>query len=417
MPSRARPRIDRRALMRILTADSLDAFAVDALVGRGHDVLVDPALTADDLPEHLDGVQVLIVRSTRVTADALAAGHSLQLVIRAGAGTNTIDTDAAAAAGIFVCSVPGRNAVAVAELTLGLILASDRRIADNVAAARAGTWNKKEFSKARGLLGSSLGIVGLGDIGIAVAQRAAGFGVDLMALERAGRRGDRMDQIRALGIELVDGLDTLAARSDVLTVHVPGSAQTAGLIDAHVLGLMRDGSLLVNTSRGDVVDEAALLAEVDSGRLRAALDVYADEPSSGSAAWTSELAQHPSVVATHHIGASTEQAQRAVAEGVVDIVLGFAGGRVINCVNLATEPLGIVTLTVRHHDEVGVLARVLDRISRAGLNVEQMENRVFRGGRAAVATLSLSKPVDDELLGALCGLPQVIDVSAAAVGE
>jgi D-3-phosphoglycerate dehydrogenase / 2-oxoglutarate reductase len=401
--------------MRILTADSLDSFAVDALVAGGHDVVVEPGLGADDLPGRLDGVQVLIVRGTKVTADAIVAGHQLQLVVRAGAGTNTIDTDAAAASGVFVCSVPGRNAVAVAELTLGLILASDRRIADNVVSARAGNWNKKEFSQARGLLGSSLGIVGLGDIGIAVAERAAGFGVDLIALDRPGRAGARLDRIRTLGIDLVGSLDSLAGRADVLTVHVPGSAQTAGLIDAHVLSRMRDGSLLVNTSRGDVVDEAALLAELDRGRLRAALDVYADEPAGGSSSWSSAVASHPSVVATHHIGASTEQAQRAVAEGVVEVVAAFARGRVVNCVNLAKDPLGIVTLTVRHQDEVGVLACVLDRISRAGLNVEQMENRVFRGGRAAVATLSLSAPVDDELLGALRGLPQVIDVSAAAV--
>lgn len=399
--------------MRILAADTLDAFAVDALVAAGHDVTVDPGITAEDLHEHLAGVQVLVVRSTRVEGTALRSARSLQLVIRAGAGTNTIDTVAAAESGIFVANVPGRNAIAVAELTLGLILAADRRIADNVVASRAGRWDKKQFSKARGVYGATLGVVGLGDIGLAVAERAAAFGMPLVALRRPGRPPAAADRAAALGVRLVDDLDTLLAGSDVVTLHIPGGSETTGLIDARRLALMRDHSLLVNTSRADVVDAAALLAELDSGRLRAALDVYPDEPAAGAAPWHSPLAEHPAVVGTHHIGASTEQAQEAVARGVVEIVAGLVDGRILNCVNLADQPLGTVTFGVRHRDEVGVLASVLDRISRAGLNVEQMQNQVFKGGRAAVATLSLSGRPGEGLCREIESLPHVLEVSVS----
>ncbi len=163
---------------------------------------------------------------------------------------------------------------------------------------------------------------------------------------------------------------------------------------------MRDGAILLNTSRGDVIDEDALLEALDAGTLRAGLDVYNGEPGSGTAQWESPLAQHPNVVGTHHIGASTEQAQLATAAGVVEIVDAFAAGEARNCVNLAPNRLGSVTLTVRHLDRMGVLARVLDLLSEARLNVEHMENRVFRGGEAAMASIDVAGSFPDGLLDA-----------------
>jgi D-3-phosphoglycerate dehydrogenase len=339
------------------------------------------------------------------------------LVIRAGAGTNTIDTDAAAGRGVFVSNVPGRNAAAVAELTMGLLLAVDRRIADNVADLRDGRWDKARYSKANGLLGSTMGIVGLGSIGFAVAERAAAFGIRVQAVAKPGRSAYALTRAEDLGIAMVDSIEELASSSDIVTLHVPASDQTRHLVDERFLGRMKQGAILLNTSRGDVVDETALLAALDADAVRAGLDVFDDEPGSGEATWDSRLARHPNVVATHHIGASTEQAQRAIAQGVTEIVDAFMAGEPRHCVNLDPDRLGSITLTVRHLDRVGVLAAVLDKLSSAGLNVEHMQNRVFRGGEAAVAFIDLAGQTSDELLAALRETPHVLGVSQVTLGD
>jgi len=303
----------------------------------------------------------------------------------------------------------------VAELTMGLILAIDRRIADNVADLRRGRWEKKEYAKADGLLGSTLGIIGLGSIGLCVAERAAGFGIRVQALARPGRRPDVVVRAEDLGITFCDTLPDLLATSDIVSLHVPAHANTKRLVDAEFLDRMRPGAILVNTSRGDVVDEKALLRALDAGRVRAGLDVYADEPGSGSSDWTSAVAQHPGVVGTHHIGASTRQAQQAIADGVVEIVDAFATGGSRHCVNLAPGRLGAATLTIRHLDRVGVLARVLDLLSEADLNVEHMENRIFEGGHAAIATIDVGGTVPASLRADLEAIPHVLGISTAVL--
>jgi D-3-phosphoglycerate dehydrogenase len=401
--------------MHLLFADSLADQTIAELEKRGHRCSVEPALTTADLPGRIPGVDGLVVRSTKVDRAVFEAADKLALVIRAGAGTNTIDVEAAARAGVLVSNVPGRNAVAVAELTLGLILALDRRIADNVADARQGRWAKAAYSKAEGLLGRTLGIVGLGSIGLAVAERAAAFGMRIGCLDRPGRSRATRDRLAELDAMPFGSLPELLASSDVVSLHVPASAETKRLVDADFLAAMRPGSVLVNTSRGDVVDEAALLAALDAGHVRAGLDVFTDEPGSGKAAWDCPLARHPGVVATHHIGASTAQAQAAVAAGVVEIVDAFAAGEALNCVNLAPRGLGSATLTVRHLDEVGVLARVLELLSKAGLNVEHMQNRIFAGGEAAVATIDVAGTVPADLLAHLEAMPEVLGSSLVAL--
>lgn len=397
--------------MRVLLADAIDAGIVEELGRLGHECVSEPKLAAGDLPGRIQGLQALVVRSTEVTAATIGAGDALELIVRAGAGTNTIDVDAASEVGIYVTNVPGRNAIAVAELTLGLLLAIDRRIADNVADLRAGSWNKATYSKAAGLYGRTIGIVGLGDIGFAVAERAAAFGLKVRSVDK--ERDEAADErIHELGIELVPSLEELVATSDIVSIHVPAVPETESMFDAGLLGRMKEGAILLNTSRGDVVDEAALLDALDSRRLRAGLDVYPDEPGSGSSEWSSKLAQHPNVVGTHHIGASTEQAQAAVAAGVVEVIEAYGRGEILNCVNLAPTRLGTHTLHVRHYDRVGVLAGVFDILRRRELNVEQMENRIFQGRNAAVATIDVVGDVGDELLDALAALDDVIHVSA-----
>lgn len=396
--------------VRILVADALPQSALDALTERGHEVVVDTALGKHDLPGSITGFDVLVVRSTKVTTEVFEAADRLALVIRAGAGTNTIDTATAACRGVLVANVPGRNAAAVAELTLGLLLALDRHIPDNVADLRAGVWRKKAHGKAAGLLGSTMAIIGLGSIGLGVAERATGFGIDVRALAKPRDRA-ATERIEAAGITLVASLEELVRGADIVSLHAPSSAGTKGLVDREFLSWMRPGAILLNTARGDLVDEEALLEALDAGAVRAGLDVYGDEPAGGSADWDSPLAKHPGVVGTHHIGASTAQAQSATAAGVVEIVDAFTRGDVLNCVNLEPSRIGAMTLTVRHLDRPGVLARLLELLRAAGLNVEHMENRVFRGGQAAVASMDVSGALPDDLLATIDDLPEVLGFS------
>src|SRR4051794_41017600 len=397
--------------MHLLLADRLPEQTIADLEARGHVCVMEPDLSADDLPARIAGFDGLVVRSTKVRRAVFEAGDGLALVIRAGAGTNTIDTDAAATTGVFVSNVPGRNAAAVAELTMGLLLAIDRRIADNVADLRSGHWNKKGYSKAGGLLGSTMGIIGLGSIGLAVAERAVAFGIDVQSLAKPGRSEYVAGRAEELGIRMCDSMEELVSSSDIVSLHVPSSEDTRYLVDDGFLGLMRPNAILLNTSRGDVVDEGALLKARDDGAVRAGRDVFADEPSHGKGSWDSPLARHPAVVATHHIGASTEQAQRAIASGVAEIITAFEAGEVRHCVNLDDRRLGAFTLTIRHLDRVGVLAKVLDVLSGNGLNVEHMQNRVFRGGEAAVATIDVGGHASEELLQAISAIPHVLSVS------
>ncbi|MHB2021620.1 MAG: NAD(P)-dependent oxidoreductase, partial [Candidatus Xenobia bacterium] len=226
-------------MTRILLADKLHPSTLTQLEAlSGVEVINRPELSAETLPEHLRDVDVLVVRSTRVTAAALAAGGALGLVIRAGAGVNTIDVKEASHRGVYVANCPGKNATAVAELALGLMLAIDRRIPDNVIALREGRWNKKGFSKARGIKGCTLGIIGTGSIGTEVIQRAQPFGMQVIAWSRS------MNATRAaeLGIDAVADLEELARRSDIVSVHVALTPETKQMLGQAFFAAMRPGT-------------------------------------------------------------------------------------------------------------------------------------------------------------------------------
>ena len=313
--------------MRVLFADAVDPSTADALMERGHDCVSDPKLSADDLPGRIAGFQALVVRSTKVTAATIEAADALELIVRAGAGTNTIDVPAASEVGIYVTNVPGRNAIAVAELTMGLLLAIDRRIADNVADLRAGSLEQGHLRRRPTVCsGRRSGIVGLGEIGFAVAERAAAFGLRVRAI-RKDRDDEAEERIRRLGIELVDSLDELVAASDVVSVHVPAPPETESIFDARLLGSMREGAILLNTSRGERRRRSRAPRRARDPRAARRSRRLSGRARVGLADWSSTLAQHPRVVGTHHIGASTAQAQKAVADGVVEIVDAFGAAR------------------------------------------------------------------------------------------
>lgn len=397
--------------MNILFADSIDASGTDRLKELGHHVVVDPSVTAADLPQHLEGVDILVVRSTKVTAQAISAGGRLGLIVRAGAGTDNIDSVAASNNGIYVCNVPGRNAVAVAELTMGLLLAVDRRIGDNVADLRAKRWEKGKYSKGDGLMGRRLAIIGLGDIGLAVAERAVAFGMQVSTLDRPRRSPITADRINELGIETVATRRELLSQADAVSIHVPKAPDTIGMADAEFFAEMKPGSILLNTSRGDVVDSAALLSALDDRGIRAGLDVWPNEPKGKSGSFDSALAQHPQVVGTHHIGASTHQAQESVAEGTMEVIEGFLSGVVVNCVNLDPNAIGTSCVVIRHLDRVGVLAQIFTALRGKGHNVQQMNNQVFDGAEAAVATIHIKGDPGPTLIEEIEAIDEVMAVS------
>ncbi|MCP3976628.1 MAG: NAD(P)-binding domain-containing protein [bacterium] len=316
--------------MRILVADRFPSGAIERLRGNGHEVAYEADVTEDTLGAALADRQAVVVRSTRVTAAAIEVNPGLDLIVRAGAGTNTIDVAAAQAHSVAVCNTPGKNSVAVAELTMGLILAIDRNIADQVAELRLGQWNKKRWSRATGLKGRTIGIIGFGDIGAEVAKRADAFGMKVVTVDRSGRSEAALERMVQLDVDTVPNLESLVAVADILTLHVPSVPVTVGMISRYLLERVRPGTVIINTSRGEVVDEEALLAVIDEKDLRIGLDVYLNEPGAGDSTIDSALARHPRVYGTHHIGASTEQAQQAVADEVVDVVESFAAGHVRN---------------------------------------------------------------------------------------
>jgi D-3-phosphoglycerate dehydrogenase / 2-oxoglutarate reductase len=400
--------------MRILIADKLAALVAKRLTAGGHDVTVEPALKDAALTDRVKALcpEVLVVRSTQVTAADLEAAPALALVIRAGAGVNTIDLEAASARGVYVANCPGKNASAVAELTIGHLINLDRRIADNVIALREGRWEKKAFGQARGLDGRRLAVIGLGGIGRAVVRRAQALGMSVTAWSRSLTE----EAAAFLGIDRAISPEAAVADADAVSVHLALSAETRGLIGKPVFDAMRPGAYFVNTARGEIVDQEALVAAVREKGIRAGLDVFADEPAGGQGSFEDAIAQETGVYGTHHIGASTEQAEEAVGEEVVRIIDAYAGGEAIpNCVNLADRTPATHLIVVRHADRVGVLASVLGVLREAELNVQEMQNVVFSGAEAACARIAVVGAPSEETVARIAGDDAVYAVQIARV--
>ena len=391
--------------MKVLIADKFEASGIDGLKALGCSVLYEPSLKDEALATALEtsGAQILIVRSTPVTEAMLDAGH-LSLIVRAGAGVNTIDVAAASRRGIYVSNCPGKNAVAVAELTFALILALDRRVADNVAELRRGKWNKKEFSRAKGLFGRTLGLIGFGSIAQEVARRARAFGMPVVVWSRrfTGSSDARRQAIEDHGIEVVGSAEKVVSRADIISVHLALTKETRGFVDADLLRHVKPGAMLINTARGELLDYAALADAVKDKDLRVGLDVYANEPAGAEGNIDDPILALPGVIGTHHIGASTDQAQEAVAAETVRIVRAFvATGRVPNVVNLAKKTPATHMLVVRHRDKPGVLAHVFERLRDVDLNVQETENIIFEGAYAAVARVNLDGEPDAGTMNAI----------------
>ncbi len=400
--------------MKVLVADKFEQSGLDGLKAMGCQVSYQPDAVEQALADAVraTAADVLVVRSTKVPASVLDAGP-LSLIVRAGAGVNTIDVAGASARGIYVSNCPGKNSVAVAELALGLMLALDRRIPDNVAELRAGTWNKKEFSKARGLHGRTLGLLGFGNIGQEVAARARAFGMPVVVWSRrfAANPDEAARVAEDLDITVVATPEQVVQAADVLSVHLALATDTRGFVNAALLSHLKKGAYVVNTARAEVVDQPALVAAIREKGLRAGLDVFASEPSGAAGAFADDIVQVPGVYGTHHIGASTDQSQDAIAAETVRIVRTYKDtGRVPNVVNLARKTPATHMLVVRHRDRPGVLAHIFGELRAAGLNVQETENVVFEGAEAAVARINLDGAAAPHTLDAVRDNAHVLDV-------
>lgn len=307
--------------MKILIADKFPAHWKEVLTKQGHTLTDNPELDENTLPAAIKDNEILIVRSTKVPAAVLDAGTALKLVIRAGAGYDTIDTAHAVQKGIAVCNCPGTNSIAVAELAMGLMLSLDRRLFHNTRDLRAGIWNKAEYSKSKGIFGRTLGIIGLGHIGQEVAKRAAAFGMKITAYDPFAST----DIFEKMHITPQSDIYQLAAVCDIITVHLPDTPQTHGLFNKKFFDAMKPGATFINTARGGLVVTADLVDAMKNKQIRAALDVYEHEPKAADKTFDyAPFAGVENFYGTHHIGASTEQAQDAVAERAVEIINQYA---------------------------------------------------------------------------------------------
>lgn len=304
---------------KILLTDGLEESG-KAILRKSAEVVENPTISADELLQVVGEYDALIVRGrTKVTAAVLAAGKKLKAVGRAGVGVDNIDLAAAKGAGITVVNSPLATTVAVAELTLGLMLSAVREIARADAGLKAGKWLKKELEGAE-LCGKTLGVIGFGRIGAAVAKRASAFDMKIVGYDPMLKA----DEIKTRGGEPAS-LDELLAKADMITMHLPLTADSKGMLNDGAFAKMKQGVYIICAARGGVIDEAALLAALNSGKVAgAALDVFATEPPG-----LTELVAHPKVVCTPHVGAQTVEAQVRAANDISEEVLAALEGKTL----------------------------------------------------------------------------------------
>jgi D-3-phosphoglycerate dehydrogenase len=390
--------------LKVLIADKFPDKYIEQMKNLNLDVVYEPTLGEKEIVEAAKDVDILVVRSTKVNEEAIINSKNLNLIIRAGSGVNNINIQAANKKGIYVANCPGMNAVAVAELAVGLMIALDRFIPDNVIDFRKGEWNKAKYSKGRGLKGKTLGIIGVGAIGKEVAKRALAFEMNVY--------GKDITRIEGIQIKDFSEMDQLLPLCDVVTIHLPATEDTIGLFNKKMFGYMKDGALLINTSRHNVIVEEDLLNAIKEKNIRFAGDVFKGEPEAKTGEVKSHFQDNPNVYITHHIGASTEQAQDAVAAETVKIIAHYAHSGIIDhWVNRAKITDAHYQLVVKHYDKPGVLAGVLDLLREGNINIEEIENVIFDGAVAASCTMKLINGVSADMLKKMSENPNVISVS------
>ncbi|MDQ6927826.1 MAG: phosphoglycerate dehydrogenase [Actinomycetota bacterium] len=350
-------------MARILVSESIADRGLARLTDAGHIVDVQLGLSPADLLREIAGAQAVIIRSeTKITADVLAAGTDLVVVGRAGIGLDNVDVDVATHRGVMVVNAPQSNVISAAEHAMALLLAQARNVPQASSALKAGEWQRTKWTGVE-LHGKVLGVVGLGRVGALVAQRAMAFGMRLVAYDPYVSA----DRARQMGVELMDLADVVKA-ADFLTVHLPRTAETTGLIGKDLLGQAKPGLRVINTSRGGIVDEDALAAAIRDGHVAGAgLDVFVKEPTTES-----PLFELESVVVTPHLGASTAEAQDKAGDTIAEqVLLALAGEFVPYAVNVsASEASETVRPFLPLAERLGAILASLNEGVPAVLDVE-----------------------------------------------
>ena len=295
---------------------------------------------------------------------------------------------------------------------MGHMINMDRRIVDNALDLRQGIWKKKLYSDAKGLFGRSLAIIGLGSIGKEVSSRAISFGMKIRAYDPFLTESDA----KQLGVKRCDSPLEACRGADALTVHLPLNESTRGIIGKAELSALNDGAFVINTSRGGIINENALLSIIDEKALRAGLDVFENEPGAGDKAFINPIAKHDRVYGTHHIGASTHQASEAIGTAVVDTILQWQKyGKPFNCVNLMRNTNADHLMMIRHADKVGVLAGILNLLRTDSHNIQEMENIIFDGGEAACVRIQLVGHPSPSLIKTLSNASDVFSIAVSKI--
>jgi D-3-phosphoglycerate dehydrogenase len=372
---------------KVLIADKLSESAVDVFRQRGIEAEVATGLSAEELKQKLPGFDGLAIRSaTKVTQDVLEATGDLRVVGRAGVGVDNVDVDAATARGVVVMNTPGGNAITTAEHAVSLMLALARRIPQADASTKAGKWEKSKFQGVE-LTNKTLGLIGCGNIGAIVADRARGLRMKVMAYDPYLT----VERARDLGIRRVKKLDDLYAEADFITLHVPKTEQTTGMIDKAAMGRMKQGVRIVNCARGGLIVEQDLADMIQDGHVAgAAIDVYDEEP-----ARENPLFQLENAVCTPHLGASTSEAQEKVAVQVAEQMADYLlTGAVSNALNMPS-------LTAEESERLGPYMKLADQLgSFAGQLTESGLEKIHIEYEGAVGKLN-TRPLTQSALAAL----------------
>jgi len=397
--------------MKLLVTCAFPPAALDELRALGTEVLYEPDLTAERLVSRIRDAAILIVGRTGVSADAVAAARSLQMIVRCGTDVSNIAAEEASAEGVFVTHCPDKEAVAVAELMFGLMLALDRRLLDHAAALRAGA-PVPDAALARGLAGQTLGVLGFDAVGHELARRARAFDMKLLAWS-ASAVGSAPP---AGEIEFCSWPRELARRSQIVTAYAPPMRGEGLVVDAALLENLSAGSQLVYVGHGGGIDQTALLDAIHKKSLRVGLDLSAAEGAREALRVQPALLERPGVIVTRQLADRTQQARDATAAEAVRIVRQFlVAGEVLNCVNLLERSPATWQLVLRLRDAVGVLASIMDAIRAEGINAEEIVTRVFVGARAAWCTIALDERPSTETLDVIRGLGGVLHLELRAV--
>ena len=396
-----------------MVADLFSPEGIEEMKKMGHEVIYEPKVVGPAFVKLMEETKpiLLVVRSKKVTKEVIDADPKLEMVIRAGAGVDTIDVDYCSKKGIYVANCPGKNSVAVAELTMGLMVAIDRRLAENDKLLKEGKWEKGMFAECCGLKGRTVGLLGIGFIGKEVCKRCLAFDMKVIAWDIFISKED----MAAMGATKVDTPQDIAKNADIISIHLPAVKDTIKMVNKEFLKLFKPETVLLNAARANLVVDEDILERLDTVKgFWYGADVFPNEPAEKKAAYDNKLAKHPKVVGTHHIGASTKEAETAIGIEAVRMVREYGSmKKVNNCVNLATDIKTTHQISVKYGNHVGALPEILALFTKYQLKVEELKNEVFKDRQACVAAIHFTGDIakKDELVAEIAKCAGVMDTT------